>query len=196
MTWGCNLIIFSVATGTNQKPQLIPILPRLVPTIVATGAIASLPSISPNWRQPTAPYPLSCTHYQECRQKSIRIQVIDAYRLLSIIVAEVSSSPHLGSRSLVHTSPASCSCPCRWWALEWGESFTSSAFTFVGIVSLGDSASYDLVRPILESCSPDNLRRLEDATPVSLSCLAVLSSFRWHPPLAFEGPYEWYEWFL
>ncbi|KAN0140779.1 RNA polymerase II transcription factor SIII (Elongin) subunit A domain containing protein [Lactarius tabidus] len=34
-----------------------------------------------------------------------------------------------------------------------------------GIVSLGDSASYDLVRPILESCSADNLRRLEDATP-------------------------------
>lgn len=34
-----------------------------------------------------------------------------------------------------------------------------------GIVSLGDSLSYDLVRPILESCSADNLRRLEDATP-------------------------------
>lgn len=34
-----------------------------------------------------------------------------------------------------------------------------------GIVSLGDNASYDLVRPILDSCSADNLRRLEDATP-------------------------------
>ncbi|KAI9458265.1 RNA polymerase II transcription factor SIII subunit A-domain-containing protein [Russula earlei] len=34
-----------------------------------------------------------------------------------------------------------------------------------GIVSLGDTVSYDLVRPILETCSVDNLRRLEDATP-------------------------------
>ncbi|KAI0283073.1 RNA polymerase II transcription factor SIII subunit A-domain-containing protein [Russula aff. rugulosa BPL654] len=34
-----------------------------------------------------------------------------------------------------------------------------------GIVSLGDSVSYDLVRPILESCNADDLRRLEDATP-------------------------------
>ncbi|KAI9466373.1 RNA polymerase II transcription factor SIII subunit A-domain-containing protein [Lactarius psammicola] len=34
-----------------------------------------------------------------------------------------------------------------------------------GIVSLGDNASFDLVRPILHSCSADNLRRLEDATP-------------------------------
>jgi elongin-A len=34
-----------------------------------------------------------------------------------------------------------------------------------GIVGLGDNASYDLVRPILESCSADNLRRLEDASP-------------------------------
>ncbi|KAH9005323.1 RNA polymerase II transcription factor SIII subunit A-domain-containing protein [Lactarius hatsudake] len=34
-----------------------------------------------------------------------------------------------------------------------------------GIVSLGDNASYDLVRPILDSCSAENLRRLEDATP-------------------------------
>ncbi|KAI0256864.1 RNA polymerase II transcription factor SIII subunit A-domain-containing protein [Lactifluus subvellereus] len=33
------------------------------------------------------------------------------------------------------------------------------------IVSLGDNVSYELVRPILESCSADNLRRLEDATP-------------------------------
>ncbi|KAI0006185.1 RNA polymerase II transcription factor SIII subunit A-domain-containing protein [Russula compacta] len=34
-----------------------------------------------------------------------------------------------------------------------------------GIVSLGDTLSYELVRPILDSCSADNLRRLEDATP-------------------------------
>ncbi|KAH9981138.1 RNA polymerase II transcription factor SIII subunit A-domain-containing protein [Lactifluus volemus] len=34
-----------------------------------------------------------------------------------------------------------------------------------GIVSLGDNVSYELVRPILESCSADDLRRLEDATP-------------------------------
>jgi len=34
-----------------------------------------------------------------------------------------------------------------------------------GIVSLGDSVPYELVRPILESCVADNLRRLEDATP-------------------------------
>jgi hypothetical protein len=40
-------------------------------------------------------------------------------------------------------------------------------FFLIGIVSLGDNVSYELVRPILESCSADNLRRLEDATPVS-----------------------------
>ncbi|KAI0302201.1 RNA polymerase II transcription factor SIII subunit A-domain-containing protein [Russula brevipes] len=34
-----------------------------------------------------------------------------------------------------------------------------------GIVSLGDTVSFELVRPILDSCSVDNLRRLEDATP-------------------------------
>ncbi len=46
----------------------------------------------------------------------------------------------------------------------------------VGIVSLGDSVSYELVRPILESCSADHLRRLEDATPVSHSYLTVTFS--------------------
>jgi len=51
-----------------------------------------------------------------------------------------------------------------------GEPLTSSSSTFnVGIVSFGDSVSYELVRPILDSCSADNLRRLEDATPVSRS---------------------------
>ncbi|KAH9966829.1 hypothetical protein BC827DRAFT_701991 [Russula dissimulans] len=34
-----------------------------------------------------------------------------------------------------------------------------------GIISFGDTVSYELVRPILESCSAENLRRLEDATP-------------------------------
>jgi hypothetical protein len=34
-----------------------------------------------------------------------------------------------------------------------------------GIVSLGDTLSFELVRPILESCTADNLRRLESATP-------------------------------
>jgi hypothetical protein len=48
-------------------------------------------------------------------------------------------------------------------------------FPIVGIVSLGDSVSYALVRPILESCSAVNLRRLEDATPVSRSYPAVIS---------------------
>ncbi|KAH9996851.1 RNA polymerase II transcription factor SIII subunit A-domain-containing protein [Russula vinacea] len=34
-----------------------------------------------------------------------------------------------------------------------------------GIVSLGDTLSFEIVRPILEFCTADNLRRLENATP-------------------------------
>jgi hypothetical protein len=48
-----------------------------------------------------------------------------------------------------------------------GESHRLNLLFLIGIVSLGDNVSYELVRPILESCSADNLRRLEDATPVS-----------------------------
>lgn len=46
----------------------------------------------------------------------------------------------------------------------------------VAIVSLGDTLSFELVRPILESCSANNLRRLEDATPVSCSYSIFISS--------------------
>jgi hypothetical protein len=46
----------------------------------------------------------------------------------------------------------------------------------VGIVSLGDTLSFEIVRPILEFCTADNLRRLENATPVSRSYPAVVSS--------------------
>ena len=53
--------------------------------------------------------------------------------------------------------------------------FTNLIFALtVAIVSLGD-LSFELVRPILESCSAENLRRLEDATPVSCSCSLVIS---------------------
>jgi hypothetical protein len=49
-----------------------------------------------------------------------------------------------------------------------GRASQAQFFSFsIGIVSLGDNVSYELVRPILESCSADNLRRLEDASPVS-----------------------------
>ena len=89
-----NLIIFGY--NRSQLPQ-----DRFI-RFVATG-LASFTALS-------TPIPLSCTiPYQECPQK-----LIDVYRPLSTIVAEVSSSLHLGSRSFVHISPASCGCPCRW----------------------------------------------------------------------------------
>jgi len=57
------------------------------------------------------------------------------------------------------------------------------------IASLGDTVSYELVRPILESCSADSLRRLEDATPhlqAYTNALWRQQCFREHPSDAEE----------
>lgn len=39
----------------------------------------------------------------------------------------------------------------------------------LGISSLGDDLTYDLVKPILGKCSIEQLQRLEEASPVSPS---------------------------
>jgi hypothetical protein len=99
-----------------------------------------------------------------CHRKLTHL--VDAYHLSSTIAVEVSPSTRISAAFPLFIPARSVAAAhigggCQ---LLW-ESFVISSL--VGIVSLGDNVSYELVRPILESCSAGDLRRLEDATPVS-----------------------------
>lgn len=48
-----------------------------------------------------------------------------------------------------------------------------NAHLFAGMCSLGEDASFELVRPILQNCSADALLRFEQATPVSTPPLSA-----------------------
>ena len=64
-------------------------------------------------------------------------------------------------QSLAPTSRVRCAT-----CLPFSQQLTASPRPPSGICSLGEGFSYNLIRPVLESCTPDSLLRFEQADPV------------------------------